>query len=489
MTAGGTGVRHHRRAVRLGGQKIEPEGGKPFRLAWISGFYRRLIPNFTSFTSDFLAFGFRILRDGFRFFWHPDPVTLSHSSVLLYPRRIEQRLDAAIADTPAVLVAGPRQAGKTTLARQRATVGMRYLTLDDELTLLSAQGDPAGMIRSLDRAVIDEVQRAPQLLVAIKKSIDEDRRPGRFLLTGSTNLMTLPTVTDSLAGRMETLTLLPLSQAELHGGTANWLDAVVAGSIPAVSKAMVGPVLVDAVLKGGYPEMLARADARRQRVWARQYLDAIVQRDVREVGSIEKLDLLPRLLRHLAEAAGQPRNSSQLGAQVGLDGKTVVKYLGALEQLYLLRRVEVWSNNRLKRVSKMPKVQFIDSGLLATVVDLSRAEVERDRRRLGGVLEAFVFSELLKHSTTSDNEHQLLYYRDPDGFEVDVVVEDAAGYLVGVEVKASATVTAQDLRGLRKLSAIAGDRFKLGVILYDGTETLPLGHGIWAAPISTLWGV
>ncbi|MFM7554794.1 MAG: ATP-binding protein, partial [Verrucomicrobiota bacterium] len=183
----------------------------------------------------------------------------------MYPRRIEQRLDAAIADTPAVLVAGPRQAGKTTLARQRATVGMRYLTLDDELTLLSAQGDPAGMIRSLDRAVIDEVQRAPQLLVAIKKSIDEDRRPGRFLLTGSTNLMTLPTVTDSLAGRMETLTLLPLSQAELHGGTANWLDAVFAGSIPAVSKAMVGPVLVDAVLKGGYPEMLARADARRQR--------------------------------------------------------------------------------------------------------------------------------------------------------------------------------------------------------------------------------
>lgn len=137
----------------------------------------------------------------------------------------------------------------------------------------------------------------------------------------------------------------------------------------------------------------------------------------------------------------------------------------------------------------MPKVQFIDSGLLATLVDLSRAEVERDRRRFGGVLEAFVFSELLKHSTTSDDDHRLLYYRDPDGFEVDVVIENAAGYVVGVEVKASATVTAQDLRGLRKLSAVAGDRFKMGVILYDGTETLPLGHGIWAAPISTLWGI
>lgn len=366
---------------------------------------------------------------------------------------------------------------------------MRYLTLDDELTLLSAQGDPSGMIRSLDRAVIDEIQRAPQLLLAIKKSIDEDRRPGRFVLTGSTNLMTLPRVTDSLAGRMETLTLLPLSQAELHGGTANWLDAVFAGAVPTVSTALVGPALVDAVLKGGYPEVLTRADTRRQRVWSRQYLDAMVQRDVREVASIDKLDLLPRFLRHLAEVAGQPCNYTQLGAQTGLDGKTAAKYLGVFEQLYLLRRVEVWAKNRLKRVSKMPKIQFIDSGLLATVIDLSTAEVDRDRRRFGGVLESFVFSELLKHATTSESDHRLFCYRDPDGFEVDVVVENAAGSVVGVEVKASATVTAKDLRGLSRLAAIAGDQFKLGVILYDGTETLPLGQGIWAAPISTLWGV
>ncbi len=407
----------------------------------------------------------------------------------IYPRHLEQRLDEAIADTPAVLIAGPRQAGKTTLARRMANDGMRYLTLDDELTLLSAQGDPAGMIRSLDRAVIDEIQRAPQLLLAIKRSIDEDRRPGRFLLTGSANLMTLPAVADSLAGRMETLKLLPLSQSELHGGTANWLDAVFDGGIPQVSKVLVGPALVDSVLKGGYPEVLTCADPRRQRVWARQYLDAIVQRDVRDVGGIEKLDVLPRFLRYLAEVVGQPCNYTQLGGQTGLDGKTAARYLGVFEQLYLLQRGEVWAKNRLKRVSKMPKLQFIDSGLLATLVDLSRAEVERNRKRFGGVLEAFVFSELLKHGTTSDDDHRLFYYRDPDGFEVDVVVENAAGYVVGVEVKASATVTAQDLRGLRKLSAVAGDRFKMGVILYDGTETLPLGHGIWAAPISTLWGV
>jgi predicted AAA+ superfamily ATPase len=207
------------------------------------------------------------------------------------------------------------------------------------------------------------------------------------------------------------------------------------------------------------------------------------------VGGIDKLDHLPRFLRSLAEVVGQPCNYTQLGGQTGLDSKTAARYMGVFEQLYLLQRVEVWAKNRLKRVSKMPKLQFIDSGLLATLIDLSRAEVERDRRRFGSVLETFVFSELLKHSTTCDDHRRLLHYRDLDGFEVDVVIENAAGYLVGVEVKASATVTARDLRGLKKLSTVAGDRFKMGVILYDGTEILPLGHGIWAAPISTLWGI
>ena len=406
----------------------------------------------------------------------------------LYPRLIEARIAESLMDTPAVLLAGPRQAGKTTLVRQMAEQGLRYLTLDDELTLLSAREDPVGMIRSLDRAVIDEIQRAPQLLLAIKKSIDEDRRPGRFLLTGSANLMALPTVADSLAGRMETLLLLPLSQSEMHGSATNWIDAAFAGQLLKADTHLLGEALVETVLRGGYPEAISRTTTRRRTAWARQYIDAIIQRDIRDVANIEKLDQLPRFLRGLAQVAGQMCNYTQLGGQVGLDGKTAARYIGVFEQMYLLKRIDVWARNRLNRVVKTPKLQFIDAGLLATLMDLSSEEVQQDRSRFGNVLETFVFGELLKHTTTAEGDYHLMYYRDADKVEVDVVIENAAGQLVGVEVKAAATVKDSDLRGLRKLARIAGDQFKMGVLLYDGTETMPLGDGIWAVPLSSLWG-
>lgn len=407
---------------------------------------------------------------------------------LLYPRLIQPRVAEAMADTPVVLLSGPRQAGKTTLVRKMARRDMRYLTLDDDLTLLAAREDPVGLVRSLDRAVIDEIQRAPQLLLAIKKSVDEDRRAGRFLLTGSANLMVLPTVADSLAGRMETLTLLPLSQSELHGASTNWLDCAFVGQLPRVSNPLVGGNLVEAVLRGGYPEAVSRATARRRTAWARQYTEALIQRDVRDVAGIDKLDHLPRFLRALAQMAGQMCNYTQLGGQVGLDGKTATRYVGVFEQMFLLRRLEAWSRNRLSRVVKTPKVQFVDTGLLATLLELSAEAVYDNRTRFGLMLENFVFTELLKHAATAEGAYRLYYYRDHDQLEVDLVIENAIGHLVGVEVKAAATVGNSDLRGLKRLSSIAGEAFQTGVILYDGEETLPLGERLWAVPLSTLWG-
>ena len=405
----------------------------------------------------------------------------------IYPRYIQPRIVEALADTPVVLLSGPRQAGKTTLVRQFAFDHRKFITLDDELTLLAARQDPVGLVRSLDYAVIDEVQRAPALLLAIKKSVDEDRRPGRFLLTGSANLMALPTVADSLAGRMEILAMLPLAGCEMQSSTAKWIDAVFDGRIPKTKRPEVGDALVEKVLRGGYPDAVSRATPRRRTTWAKQYVDALIQRDVRDIASIDKLDHLPRLLKSLAQMAGQLCNFTQLGGQVGLDSKTANKYLAVFEQMFLLRRVQPWSNNRLSRILKTPKIQFIDSGLLSTLVDLNEVSAARDRSLFGRVLESYIYSELLKQATWAERDYTLHTYRDKDQVEVDFVIEDPAGQIVGVEIKAAASVSAGDLSGLKKLATLAGKKFVAGIVMYDGEDTLPIGQRLWAVPISTLW--
>jgi uncharacterized protein len=409
----------------------------------------------------------------------------------IYPRYIQPRVMAALADTPVVLLSGPRQAGKTTLVRQLAGTERRYLTLDDEVTRLAAKEDPVGLIRSIDSAVIDEVQRAPDLLLAIKKAVDEDRRPGRFLLTGSANLMALPSIADSLAGRMETLVLLPLAQCEITPkpeSSLAWLDTIFEGGLLSATQPAVGEELVDKVIRGGYPEALSRDDKRRRRAWGRQYIDALIQRDIKDIATIDKLDQVPRLLRALAQTAGQLCNYSQLGGQVGIDHKTASKYIAIFEQMYLLQRVPVWSGNRLSRLLKTPKLQFLDSGLLGVLLDFS--DPMRQRNLFGQLLESYVFAELRKQITWAEGEYGLFYYRDKDQYEVDFVVENASGDIIGIEVKAAATLSMSDLAGLKRLASVTPQYFKAGIILYDGTETLPLGHvndrPLWAMPLGTL---
>lgn len=403
-------------------------------------------------------------------------------------RHVQGKIATALQDTRVVLVVGPRQAGKTTLARLYASRDRPYLTLDDPATLAAARSDPAGFVRGLKQAVIDEVQRAPDLLLAIKESVDKDQTPGRFLLTGSTNLMAMPIVADSLAGRLEVITLLPFAQAELAGTKGDLLDRLFDGAgLPAVINPLVGDDLMDCVLKGGYPEALRRTSVSRRQAWLQDYVALILDRDVRDIANIDQPDRMPRLLDVLAAHAGQLVNHSSYGAALGLTTPTAQKYVGILERLFLTRQLLPWSSNAVNRLTKTPKLHFLDTGLLAALRDVTAAQLQKDRSAYGPLLENFVVSEVLKLSTWSERRLRISHFRTKEQDEVDLVLEDRRGRVIGIEVKASATVRAQDLRGLRQLQAAVGDKFVQGLVLHDHDRITPFDEKLHAAPVSLLW--
>jgi predicted AAA+ superfamily ATPase len=407
----------------------------------------------------------------------------------VYPRFATSQIEQALSDTRVVLLAGPRQAGKTTLAQSLGDSNRTYLTLDNATTLAAAEADPTGFIRGTDRAIIDEIQRAPDLLLAIKENVDADPRPGRFLLTGSANLMTIPRVADSLAGRMETIRLMPLAQAEILGGAPPaFLDSAFAGAPPKIGKIVVGGALVEAVLTGGYPEALTRKSWARRQDWYLDYVDAVLGRDVRDISGIDQLDRMPRLFRVLAEHSGQLVNYAGAGGAIGLNHVTTQKYAGILEQLFLIRTLPPWHGNMLKRLTKRPKLHLLDAGLLAALRGVTPVSVARDRDTFGAILETFVFSELLKMAGWGGGRLNFSHYRDKDQYEVDIVLEDRRNNVVGIEVKASATVTSNDFRGLRRLAGDTDGRFAAGLVLYDHDRIVPFGDRLWAVPLSCLWG-
>ena len=405
----------------------------------------------------------------------------------MYPRFIETRVKEALTHTRVVLVSGPRQSGKTTLATQIAAGIVPFLNLDDKTTLDAALADSVGFIRGLDRAVIDEIQRAPDLLLAIKTTVDEDPRPGRFLLTGSANLMTVPRVADSLAGRMKVVRLLPLAQAELKGTPTAFLNMAFEGQVPKIGNVLIGADLIEKVLAGGYPEALTHSRWKTRQDWYLDYIEAIVQRDVRDTAQFEKIALMPRLLRVLAEHSGQLVNYSGFGAPLGMNHLTTGKYTGVFESLFLLCTLQPWFSNALKRLTKTPKLHFLDAGLLAALRDITPDRVRKDKTLFGPVLETFVLAELLKLASWSDDRYGFSHFRDKERKEVDIVIEDRRGRVVGIEVKASATVTTRDFAGLRRLSEACGDRFVLGLVLHDHVHIVPFGERLFAAPISALW--
>jgi len=407
----------------------------------------------------------------------------------LYPRYLESRIREALLDSPVVLIHGPRQCGKTTLAQLIGDeLGYTYFTFDNDLQRAAAQSDPVGYAADLpERTVLDEIQRVPELFTSLKMTVDARRENGRFILTGSANVLLVPKLADSLAGRMEILRLHSLSQAELTGLKSDFIPSLFEGNFKAGRTGQrLGNTLAELVVSGGYPAALSRATVRRRAAWYRDYVDTLIQRDISNLARISALDALPRLLALAAAQTACLVNISELAAPFQISRPTVREYMTLLSRIFLVEELPPWYSNRMKRLIKTPKLHLGDTGLACTLLGMDGKTLWQNRPLFGRLVETFVYQELRKQAGWQEEAVTFSHFRDKDKVEVDVVLE-SGGRLAGIEVKAGATVTGDDFKGLRKLQDATTERFSAGVVLYDGEAVVGFGNRLYAVPISSLW--
>jgi predicted AAA+ superfamily ATPase len=414
----------------------------------------------------------------------------TYDSVMIR-RNITEALVAALEDRPVVLLNGARQTGKSTLVTWLASGPHRatYLTFDDARTLAAALADPPGFVAGLTGpTVLDEVQKAIDLFPAIKRSVDRDRRPGRFLLTGSAEVLLLPGLSESLAGRMEVLALWPLSQGEIENVRERFVDALFADTPLSIEADSVAwPDLVERMLRGGFPEIVGGGAKVRRAAWFDAYLTTILQREVRDLSQVEGLVALPRLLGVLAARATGLVNFAELSRSTGIPQTTLKRYMALLGLTFVVETLPAWTANFSQRLIKSPKLLLADSGLLGHLRAVSGEQLAAQRELAGPILETFVAMELRKQITWSETQPRMFHFRTAPGQEVDIVLEARGGRLVGIEVKASATVGPEDFKSLRLLADATGKRFRRGIVLYGGGPSLPFGEKFHALPVTALW--
>jgi predicted AAA+ superfamily ATPase len=402
-------------------------------------------------------------------------------------RQQERRLGEALEDTPVVMIVGPRQCGKSTLA-QAVGEGRELVTLDDPRTLSTAKLNPVEFLRSFPGPVtIDEVQRATEIFLPLKAEVDRRRTPGKYLLTGSANVLQMPKIGDSLAGRMEVLSLLPFSQGEIEGAGDGFVDQLFAEEFKAQPAERLSD-LFSRIAVGGYPEPSLRKSAERRAAWFDSYIRTILDRDIRDIANIEALAQIPRLLTLLALRAGTVLNANSLSADLQIPYSSLKRYLELLETLYLVHRTPAWSNNfRGRAVTKSPKLYLVDTGLLCNLANLDSRTLASSPDRHAPILDNFVAMELRKQCEFGKLRPWLMHFRTVRNLEVDFVLETRDQRIAGVEVRSSSALLDSDADGLRYLQEIAGDLFVRGVILYHGEEIVRYSPQIIGLPIQCLW--
>ncbi len=408
----------------------------------------------------------------------------------IVPRNVRAILDEALANSRVVCLLGARQVGKSTLVKEVATDQgpFEVLTLDDAATREAALADPTGFVAALHLpTAIDEIQRAPDLLLAIKAQVDKNDSAGQFLITGSANLRTLPTVADALPGRVDYVTLRPFSQGELSQRSETLIDELFKGRFPSVANAAVGrEPYASTIATGGYPEAQGRSAPMRNRFFA-SYISSILGRDIEDVARVRDIDGVERLLRVLAARSGSLASFQGMGSELGISGPTVRAHTRILENLFLVHQLKPWRVNFGGRQVKTPKAYISDTGFLGHLIGADEQRIVEDHGVAGMMFETFAAMELLKQSEWANEPVSLYHYRDKEQREVDVVLERNSGDVVGVEIKSAATARVYDFRGLALLRERLGSRFKAGVVLYTGERTLPFGDRLAAVPLAGLW--
>jgi len=408
----------------------------------------------------------------------------------IIPRQSEQLLAELIPHSPVVLIHGPRQSGKTTLAKLIGDrLGYSYYTFDNLKTLAAVQSDPTGFMYALpDRVILDEIQLAPELFRLLKLSVDRHRINGQFILTGSTNVLFLPELTDALTGRMLIVRLHPLSQVEIEQTKSTpFLERLFTGDFRMSQSESLGSNLAERIVAGGYPPALAIPVDRIRSSWYNSYVVSLVQNDISGQVKVHSPESLPSLLTAVAGLTAQLFNSSSIASQLQMNRNTIRHYLSLLERHFLIKRLPPWYSNRMKRMIKTPKIHIGDTGLACSLLNIDANDLQMDRNLLGQLVESFVFQELRRQASSSNKPYKFYHFRDRYGVEADMIIELGGSKLAGIEIKAGASIISSDFKALRKIKAAHEDRFTFGALLYDGELCASFGDGMFAVPIRMLW--